>query len=156
MLFSSGIVNVFFAADVRYYMSEEEQDIFIKGTYKREIKTVPAGADTSFASWLSSDESVATVDGDGTVRARKKGTAVIMAEIGSETFSYRVRVVNPFLSNRQKNIYMGRQYTLSVNGGSGKIKWTTSNKNVATVKNGADLSSAVRESSWVRTPPDAF
>ena len=136
MLFSSGIVNVFFAADVRYYMSEEEQDIFIKGTYKREIKTVPAGADTSFASWLSSDESVATVDGDGTVRARKKGTAVIMAEIGSETFSYRVRVVNPFLSNRQKNIYMGRQYTLSVNGGSGKIKWTTSNQNVATVKNG--------------------
>lgn len=136
MVLSTGAVGIFYAADVSYFLSDEEQDIFVKGTYKREISTVPAGADTSFAVWLSSDESVASVDFDGTVHAKKKGTAVIIAEIGSQTFTYRVRVVSPFLSDSKKSIYFGKSYTLSVNGGSGKIRWKTSNKNVATVKNG--------------------
>ena len=136
MFASTCATSVFYAAAVSYSLSGEEQDIFINGTYKRKITTVPAGADTSFAVWLSSDESVASVESDGTVHANSKGTAVIMAEIGSQTFTYRVRVVSPFLSDRNKNIYFGNQYTLFVNGGSGKVRWKTSNNNVASVKNG--------------------
>ncbi len=136
MLASSGLLNVFEAADVTYSLTTEEQDIFLGQTYQRKIKTVPAGADTSFAVWLSSDESVASVDEDGTVHANQKGTAVIMVEIGSETFSYRVRVVNPILSDKTKSLYFGQTYTLSVRGGNGKVRWKSSNRKVATVKNG--------------------
>lgn len=136
MLASSGMINIFYAADVTYSLSAEEQDIYLKGTYKRNIKTVPAGADTSSAVWFSSDESVASVESDGTVHANAKGTATIIVEIGSDTFTYRVRVVNPTLGDKAKSLYLGTQYTLSVKGGSGKVRWKTSDRKIATVKNG--------------------
>lgn len=125
-----------FASGVTYSLSTEEQDVFINGTYKRKLTTVPAGADTSSAVWLSSDESVAAVDEDGTVHALQKGTAVIMVEIGGETFSYRVCVVEPILSSKTEKLYLGNQTTLTVRGGSGKVRWKTSDKKIATVKNG--------------------
>lgn len=137
LVLSVGLCTAAQAAEVTYSLTTEEQDIFLGKTYKRKIKTVPAGADTSSALWLSSDESVASVDPDGTVRARSQGNATIMVEIEGYTFSYKVRVVAPFLSCRTKSLYLGRQYTLEVNGGSGKITWKTSNKKVASVnKNG--------------------
>lgn len=137
LVFSSGLFVFSEAAQVTYSLTTEEQDIFLGKTYKRKIKTVPAGADTSSAYWFSSDDSVASVDPDGTVRARSQGNATIMVEIEGYTFSYRVRVVAPFLNCRTKSIYLGKQYTLEVNGGSGKITWKTSNKKIASVnKNG--------------------
>ena len=130
---STGLFTVSQAAQVTYSLTTEEQDIFLGKTYRRKLKTVPAGADTSCASWFSSDESVASVDPDGTVHAKSRGNATIMVEIEGNTFSYKVRVVAPFLSCRTKSLYLGQQYTLEVNGGSGKTTWKTSNKKIVSV-----------------------
>ncbi len=133
LVVSTGLFTVSRAVQVTYSLTTEEQDIFLGNTYKRKLNTVPAGADTSGASWFSSDESVAVVDPDGTVHATARGKATIMVEIDGYTFSYKVRVVAPFLNCRTKSLYLGEQCTLEVNGGSGKTTWKSSNKNIASV-----------------------
>lgn len=134
LIFSTGLLA--FAEgelDVSYYMSEESQDIFIGKTYTRSIRTYPEGADLSSVVWTSSNTSVATVNKSGVVTAKKSGSSTITASIDGESFKYKVRVLNPFLSSKSEKIYLGSTCRLTVRGGSGKIKWKSSDKKVATV-----------------------
>lgn len=124
--------------DVTYYVSQEEQDIFLGQTYKRKITSKPSGADTSIAVWTSSNPAVAPVNKKtGVITGKKKGSATIMVEVGEETFLFKVTVVNPYLNAKSKSVYLGQKFTLKVIGGSGTIKWKSADKKIASVdKNG--------------------
>ena len=134
-LLASCAVPAFAAgSDVTYYVSQEEQDIFLGQTYKRKITAKPSGADTSIAVWTSSNPSVAPVNAKtGVITGKKKGSATIMVEIGEETFLFKVTVVNPYLSEKTKSVYLGQKFTLKVIGGNGTVKWKSSNSKIASV-----------------------
>lgn len=93
--------------------------------------------------WKSSNPSVAAVKQNGKVTARRKGSAVITATVGKVKKSCKVKVLAPTIKLNKKNavIYTNRNpqtVTLkaTVRGASRKVKWTSSNKSVATVSGG--------------------
>lgn len=92
----------------------------MKGTYQK-------------VKWTSSNKKVATVSEYGYVKAVKKGTATITAKVGGVNYTCKVTVENPSLSNTKLTLVEGNTYTLKLNGNSQKVKWSSSNTDVATV-----------------------
>ncbi len=91
--------------------------------------------------WTTSDPEVATVD-NGTVTAVKSGSATITAKCGDASATCEVKVNQPVTSVKlnaaTRTIYTGKTFTLKAtvapaNATDKTVKWTTSNKNVATV-----------------------
>jgi len=70
------------------------------------------------------------------VKAVKVGKATVTAKLKGKIYKCNIKVVNPGLSKSKLNIAVGSNATLKVNGGSGNIKWESSNKTVATVSGG--------------------
>lgn len=85
--------------------------------------------------WKSSKSSVAAVDNSGVVRAKKKGTANIYAQVGKKKLRCRITVKNPAPSLNKKSLtlYRGGTFRLAVKYPTSKVKWSSSNKSVATV-----------------------
>lgn len=85
--------------------------------------------------WKSSKSSVAAVDNSGVVKAKKKGTANIYAQVGKKKLRCRITVKNPAPSINKKSltIYRGGAFRLTVKYPTSKVKWSSSNKKVATV-----------------------
>ena len=98
--------------------------------YKLTVKG-PHGA----VKWKSSKKSVAAVDNSGVVRAKKKGTANIYAQVGKKKLKCRITVKNPAPSINKKSltIYRGGTFRLAVKYPTSKVKWSSSNKKVATI-----------------------
>lgn len=109
---------------------------------------LPDNAKNKNVVWKSSDSKIAIVSGSGasaSVRGVKKGTATITCEAldGSGVkASYKVTVTNPVtkitLKKTSLKLKKGRSYTLKYTVGpksatNKKVKWTTSNKKIATV-----------------------
>lgn len=92
--------------------------------------------DGTAKSWSTSNKNVATVN-KGKVTAVGKGTATITATLTTgEKLTCKVTVVNsPKLTSSIAFLKSGTSKTIKAIGGTVKT-WTTSNKNVATVKNG--------------------
>lgn len=96
--------------------------------------------------WSSSKKSVATVSAKGVVTAKKKGTATITAKVGNKKYTCKVTVKQPVKSIKLNK----KSATLKKKGGTITLKatispktannkavtWKSSNKKVATVKNG--------------------
>lgn len=102
--------------------------IRIKESFKNELDGY-----SGKVTWTSSNKKVATVSSKGVIKGIKKGKATITAKAGGKTYKCTVTVKNPVLSDSYISPTVGQTYQLSVKGGSGKIKWTSSNKKVATV-----------------------
>ena len=85
--------------------------------------------------WKSSKKSVATVNAAGIVKAKKKGTANIYAQTGKKKLRCRITVKNPAprINKKSLTIYRGGVFRLSVKYPTSKVKWSSSNKKVATV-----------------------
>lgn len=85
--------------------------------------------------WKSSKSSVAAVDNSGVVKAKKKGTANIYAQVGKKKLKCRITVKNPAPSLNKKSLtlYRGGTFRLAVQYPTSKVKWSSSNKSVATV-----------------------
>ena len=98
--------------------------------YKLTVKG-PHGA----VKWKSSKSSVAAVDNSGVVKAKKKGTANIYAQVGKKKLKCRITVKNPAPSLNKKSLtlYRGGTFRLAVQYPTSKVKWSNSNKSVATV-----------------------
>ncbi|MBQ7066877.1 MAG: Ig-like domain-containing protein [Lachnospiraceae bacterium] len=104
-----------------------------KGTsYTLKIK----GVKKSKIKWSSSNQKVAKVNKNGKVTAKKKGTATITAKTAGKTYRCKVTVNNAKLNRKSASLLVGNSYTFKVKGTSKKVKWTSSNTKVATVKNG--------------------
>ena len=107
--------------------------LYRKNAYKLKV----LGA-TRSAKWTTSNKSVATVNSKGQVTAKKKGTAIITAKVGKKKYTCKVTVKSPYINKTKINLYPYEQYSLSVYGRTSSkwkkgVKWTSSNKAVATV-----------------------
>ena len=94
---------------------------------------------TQKVTWSSADESVVRVGGEGKnnataeLWARKKGSTVIKAKVGGVSYACNVKVENPVISKKSAVMLTGQKKTLKVKGTTGKVKWKSSKKSVASV-----------------------
>lgn len=107
----------------------------------------PSGATNQLASWVSSDNSVATVDAAGNVTGVGKGTATITATVGDKTATCEVTVakkvkiplISISLDLESLNLTEGAMGALAVSlnptdtTDDKKVIWTSSDKKIATV-----------------------
>lgn len=83
--------------------------------------------------YQSSDSSVASVDSNGLISAKKKGNAVITAVVGNHKLKCSVGIETPNISRKSLNLTTGRNAKLKVEGTKQTVKWSSKNKNVAIV-----------------------
>ena len=105
----------------------------------------PASANNKAVTWKSSNTKIATVDTNGLVKAVAKGTATITATAkdgSGVSASCKVTVKQPVtkitLNKTALTLNRGKTFTLKATAGPASannkaVKWTTSNKEVATV-----------------------
>lgn len=117
---------------------------------EKETVTLTAAMETKDTTdtviWTSSNEAVARVSEDGVVTGVSKGTATITAQttLSGLTATCRVNVKRPAakvtLNKETVSIFRGDTYTLketmSPADTTDSVTWSTSDKSVATVKNG--------------------
>lgn len=80
-------------------LNENTLTLMPNKTSKLTATVKPDDADNKMVTWSSSDETVATVDNDGTVKAVKKGTAIITAQVDGKTAECTVTVEVPTMTN---------------------------------------------------------
>ena len=95
--------------------------------------TLKLNGTTKSVKWTTSNKKVATVSQNGVVKGIAKGTANIIATVGGKKYVCKVTVEAPKISLTKKTIDAGEKFTLKLNGTTRFVKWTTSNKEVATV-----------------------
>lgn len=88
---------------------------------------------TSKVKWKTSSKKIATVSSKGKIKEKKAGKCKVTAVHKGKKYVCTVYVRNPKLRSKKATIHNTAYYQQRVTGGSGKIKWTTSNKKVATV-----------------------
>lgn len=104
----------------------------------------PSSASIKTVTWSSSDNDVATVSPTGVVTAKAPGyaTITVTTKDNSKTDTCRVLVIQPVssvkLNKTSATMEMGDTYTLKAtvkpsNASNQSVKWSTSNKKVATV-----------------------
>lgn len=121
-------------------ISETSASIY-KGKSKQ-LRAIITGTSKK-PSWSSSNNTVASVNSNGKVTAKKQGTAVITCKIGNKKASCKVTVKNPStvklsISKTKASVTAGSSFILkaTVSGTSKKLTWSSSNSKVARVKNG--------------------
>ena len=92
---------------------------------------------SDFVSWESSNASVATTeksaDGYLFIKGNSEGKAILSAKVNEKTFSLNVNVIPKMqLNYTKKALKKGQSLQLKINQ-TEKIKWTSSDSNVATV-----------------------
>ena len=101
----------------------------IKGqSLKLEVKNT-----SKKAKWSTSDKKIVTVNSKGKITAKKAGTATITATISNKKYTCKITVEQPKLSQTNLTLGKGKSETLSLEGTKQKVKWSTSNKSIATV-----------------------
>lgn len=86
--------------------------------------------------WKSSDNKIVKVDQKGKITAKKKGKAKIYAKVGDKTINCSIQVDEPKLNSKSVKMVKGGHTTLKVTGTKQKIKWSSSDKRIAVVKDG--------------------
>lgn len=116
----------------------------LSDTYKLQVETEPEGANAESLIWSSSDVTVATVSPDGTVTAKKNGTALITAvgERGSGKGECRVKVCSvtglDITEGAEVSVPVGYSRTLQYrvepeDAEIAMLRWTSSDPTVASV-----------------------
>lgn len=116
-------------------LSQTSATIYTKGTKTVTLKAT-ATAISGTVKWTSSKPSVATVNSNGKVTAKKKGKTVITATIGSYKATCTVTVKKPTLKLTKKSVTVkkGKKAKIKLKAvPTGKITYKSSNKKVATV-----------------------
>lgn len=95
---------------------------------------ITPSSSTDSIKWTTSNSKIATVSSKGVVKALKNGTATITATTSSgKKASIKIIVSNAAISSTSKTVNIGQKITLKINNYSGTVKWSTSNKKIATV-----------------------
>ena len=112
------------------YLNQNEIIVNVGKTVNLKIKGMKGKV-----KWSSLNKKVATVK-NGKVTGKKTGKTVIQAKINGTILKCNVKVEKPEISKKKVTIESGKSYILKVKGTSRKVVWTSSNRNVVTVKNG--------------------
>lgn len=104
--------------------------MYLQQKHKIKVKS------SDLVTYKSSRAKIAKDNKKGVVTAKKSGVTIIQIKTGGKNFNVKVKVENPRLSQKRANVFAGDKVVLKVNGGTGKVKWSSSNSKVATVKNG--------------------
>lgn len=97
---------------------------------------------TSKVKWKTSSKKIATVSSKGKIKGKKAGKCKVTAVHKGKKYVCTVYVRNPKLRSKKATVHNTAYYQQRVTGGSGKIKWTTSNKKVATVNSKGKITRA--------------
>lgn len=100
--------------------------------YVGKTETLKISGTSKTVKWTTSNKRVATVSNKGKVTAKKAGTATITAKVSGKSYKCKVTVKNPSLNKSKVTLEKGKTLTLKLTGATAK-KYTSSNKNVATV-----------------------
>lgn len=100
--------------------------------YVGKTETLKISDTSKTVNWTSSNKNIAIVNSKGKVTAKKTGTATITAKVSGKSYKCKITVKNPSLSKSKATLEEGKTMTLKLAGAIAK-KYTTSNKNVATV-----------------------
>lgn len=100
--------------------------------YVGKTETLKISGTNKTVKWTTSNKNIATVSGKGKVTAKRAGTATITAKVGGKSYKCKVTIKNPSLNKSKATLKEGKTMTLKLTGATAK-KYTTSNKNVATV-----------------------
>lgn len=103
--------------------------------YKGEVGTLSLEGVTNKVEWQSSDTSIATVTSKGKVRGIASGKVDITAICNGITYTCKVTVKNKGIDNVDYTMEQGEVLRLHIDGEE-DISWTSSNKKIATVKDG--------------------
>lgn len=80
-----------------------------------------------------SNNSVVSVNSNGEIHARKKGTAVVTVKSGNKSVKIQITVEDPKLSKTSLSLDVKQTYQLKISGTSQKIKWSSDNNSIASV-----------------------
>lgn len=97
------------------------------------------GADSKKVKWSVSKKSIATIKGSGSsckITAKKAGTTYVTAKLGKKKYKCKVKVKALPVSISQKSglVSVGEYFDLTLKNTKSGVKWSTSNKKVATIK----------------------
>ena len=97
------------------------------------------GAGSKKVKWSVSKKSIATIKGSGSsckITAKKAGTTYVTAKLGKKKYKCKVKVKALPVSISQKSglVSVGEHFDLTLKNTKSGVKWSTSNKKVATIK----------------------
>ncbi len=122
------------AVNQKPYLSKSSLTLGIGEKKTLQVYT-PKGIKVS--NWSTSDKKIAKVDQSGKVTGVGFGTAKITAKLSNGKKLVCKVTVKPKISKTKATLTAGGKLTLKVTGAGGKtVKWKSSNKNIAKVKNG--------------------
>lgn len=119
-------------AEAASFRINKKKAVLLKG---KKLSLKVNGTKKKF-NWRSSDPRIASVSKKGKVTAKTVGYTVITATRGNWALRCNVYVENPTITKKNIRLKVGDQYALSIKGNSQKVKWSTSDKSIATVSSG--------------------
>ena len=124
-------------------INQSSLSLDVGDTYTLKATVSPSNATNKSVSWASSNNNVATVSSSGKVTAKRAGTAIITASIGSKKDTLTVKVNdNGYIEFNKSSVTLdkGDTYQLKYDTNlSGSIIWSTTNRNVATVSSNGKI-----------------
>lgn len=103
--------------------------------YVGRIYTLKVNGTKDKVKWTSKDKKIATVSDTGRVMGVRKGSTIVTATVGSKSYSCKVTVENPDISNKKLEMEIADTQLLSIKGSSGKVSWSSSDSSVITINN---------------------
>lgn len=132
--YKNNLVFTYGEKKAEFKLNTTAKTLYTKGTTKASLKLTTDLTDK--VTWTSGNKKVATVNSNGVVTAKAKGTAVITATCGEYTATCKVTVKTPSLklTKTSASIKVGKTTRISAKATpSGTITYKSSNKKIATV-----------------------
>lgn len=136
LLFCCIVFTLLISSNNVYAASKKK--IILKPAHSYQLKQKPSKKKKF--TYTTTNSAVVSVNSRGVIYAKKTGSATISAKSKQKTYKYKVSVINPKLNftyiaaDKKTKVQLKLSNTIK----SKKIKWTSSNKKVATVsKKGA-------------------